>query len=133
MDALRVFLRWEKERQHSGDGYARIWHANEDFLRRRESPGHEDGGSRALFSDRKVRFFLGESQVADSSAVGRRQAGKLDRTISENLAPELLGNLSSSERHGGMDRDLNYRAFKYERRLPSVEIRHPKPSDLDNG
>jgi hypothetical protein len=128
-----VLLRWKKERQHSGDGYTRIWHTNEDFLRRRESPGHEDGRSRALFSGRKVRFFLGESQVADSSAVGRRQAGKLDRTISENFAPELLRNLSSSERHGGMARDLNYRALKYERRLPSVEIRHPKPSNADNG
>jgi hypothetical protein len=103
MDALWVFLRWKKEWEHSGDGYTRIWHANEDFLRRRESAGHEDGRSRAFFSSRKVSFFLGESQVADSSAVGRRQAGQLDRTISEDFAPELLRNLSSSERHGGMD------------------------------
>ena len=35
MDALRVLLRWKKERQHSGHSYSRIWHTDEDFLRQR--------------------------------------------------------------------------------------------------
>jgi hypothetical protein len=75
MDALGVLLWWKKERQHSGNSYSRIWHTDEDFLRQRAGAGHEDGGSQALFSSGKVGFFLGESQVADSGAVGRREAG----------------------------------------------------------
>ena len=47
----------------------------EDFLRQRAGAAHEDGGSQALFSGGKVGFFLGESQVADSGAVGRCEAG----------------------------------------------------------
>ena len=75
MDALRVLLRWKKERQHSGHSYPRIWHTDQDFLRQRSGAGHEDGGSQALFSGGKVGFFLGETQVPDSGAVDRCEAG----------------------------------------------------------
>jgi hypothetical protein len=75
MDALGVLLRWKKERQYSGHSYSRIWHTDQDFLRQRAGGGHEDGGSQALFGVGKVGFFLGESQVSDSGAVDRCQAG----------------------------------------------------------
>ena len=75
MDAAGVFLRREKDRQHSGHSYSGIWDTDENFLRRHAGGDHEDGGSLALFGGGKVGCFLGESQVAGSRAVDRRQAG----------------------------------------------------------
>ena len=78
MNAGWLLVRREKERQHPGHGHARVPHADEDFLRRRERFRYEDGGGLALFGSGEVGFLLSESEVASPGTVGGREAGELD-------------------------------------------------------
>ena len=102
MNAGRVLVRREKDRQQLGHGHPRIRHADEDFLRRSKLAGHEDGGGLALFGGGEVGFFFGEGEVAGSGVVGRREAGQFNRAVAEDFAPELFRNLRNCERHGAL-------------------------------
>ncbi len=99
MNAGRLLVRREKERQDPGHGHARVSHADEDFLRRRKRFRYEDGGGPALFGSGEVGFLLSESEVAGPGTVGGRKTGELDRTVAEDFAPELFSNLGSGECH----------------------------------
>ena len=99
MNAGRLLIRREKERQHAGHGHPGVPHANEDFLRRRERLRNEDGGGLALFGGGEVGFLLGKSQVAGPGAIGGGEAREPGRTVTDDFALELFRNLSSSKWH----------------------------------
>jgi hypothetical protein len=53
-----------------------------------------------LLGGGEVGGILGEGQLTGPRAVGRREAGELDRAVAGDFPVELFGNLSSSEGHG---------------------------------
>src|SRR5579871_1796876 len=75
MNAWPKLIMWEKDRQQPRYSDPRIRHANEDFVCRGKLTGDNDCCGGTLFRGGEVRVFLGESEVAASSAVGGREAG----------------------------------------------------------
>src|SRR6266403_2401711 len=109
MDARGSAFRRIKQGQHSRHRYTCIRHPDEDLLRGFECIAHQNSRSRTLLSGAKVRWFLGEGEIACLRVIGRREAGQPDRAVSDDLAMELIRNLSCGERdrewHWVSDRD----------------------------
>lgn len=105
MNAEGMFVRRKEEREHPRHGDARIWHPDENFLRRTKITTHDDGSGVTLLGGGEVRFLLGEGEIAGARAIGGREAGQFHRTVAEDFTPELFGNLRGSVRHSVMGWD----------------------------
>src|SRR6266404_3822561 len=99
MDSRCSAFRRIKQGQHSRHGYACIRHPNEDLLRGFECIAHQNSSSRTLLNGGKVSWFLGEGEIACLRMIGRCEAGQPDRAVSDDLAMELIRNLSCGERN----------------------------------
>ena len=97
MDAARVFLGREEERQHARQRHPGVRHTNEHLAGGGRWLGHEDRGGLALFGSGEVSGVLSEREFAGSRAVGGRKASKLDRAVAHDFALDFFGNLSGSE------------------------------------
>src|SRR5260370_38608047 len=98
MDARGSALRRIKQGQHSRHRYACIRHPDEDLLREFERIAHQNSRSRTLLSDGKVRWFLGQGEIACLRVIGRREASQPARAVSDDIAMKLIRNLSCGER-----------------------------------
>jgi len=99
MDAARVFFRWEENGQGASQGNPGIRDADQDFGGRDKRLGNEDGRSLAFFGEGKIAGIFREGEFAGTRVVGRGEAGYANGTITNQLAIELLGNLSGGEGH----------------------------------
>ena len=102
MDAFGMFLRWEKEWQHSRHGYTRIRYTNDDFFRRSKIVTNQYRRGRTLLCRGKVGLFLGKREIASLGVIGRREAGQLDRTVAEDFSAEVLRDLVRRKGNKGM-------------------------------
>src|SRR5207247_826376 len=93
MDAARVLVGREEERQHARDGNPGIRDADERFGGGGEVAGNDDGGGGALFGGGEVGFLFGEGEVTGTGEVGGGEAGQFDGAVAADFGAELFGDL----------------------------------------
>ena len=104
VNARRRLRFGKKQRQHFRESHARIFHAQQSFLRRSHNLADENRRRPALLGLGEIILVLGERQMPDLRVIRRSEAGDLQRGIADEFGSELFSKLGGGEsRHDSND------------------------------